>query len=213
MRCEFQIPGTQIAFASYLEQGSSFSPCTTKLFLEATMLKTLVMSAAVSALMVSGALAQASPPAKSEAAVSSPKFIQSQGTDKFVFSKFKGTNVLGPDNAKVGDVTDMLFDKGGKISGLIVGVGGFLGIGEKNVAIDMSAFEVVPADTGSSAPGAGSANNDPTNVKLKVSWTKDQLKNAPDFEYYKAPAPARTTSGPGASPTTGMAPRPSTPER
>jgi sporulation protein YlmC with PRC-barrel domain len=177
------------------------------------MLKTLMMSAAVSALMVSGALAQASPPAKSEAVVSSPKFIQAQGADKFVFSKFKGTNVLGPDNAKVGDVTDMLFDKGGKISGLIVGVGGFLGIGEKNVAIDMSAFEVVPADTGSSIPTAGSANNDPTNVKLKVSWSKDQLKSAPDFEYYRAPAPARTTSGPGASPTTGMAPRPSTPER
>jgi len=179
------------------------------------MLKTLVMSAAVSALMVSGALAQANPPANAPAkseAVSSPKFIAAQGTDKFVFSKFKGTNVLGPDNAKVGDVSDMLFDKGGKIVGLIVGVGGFLGIGEKNVAIDMSAFEIVPADTGSSAPTATSSNNDPTNVKLKVSWTKDQLKNAPDFEYYKAPARA-TSSGPGASPTTGMAPRPATPPR
>ena len=58
--------------------------------------------------------------------------------------------MLGPDNAKVGDVSDVLFEKGGKILGLIVGVGGFLGIGEKNVAIDMSAFEVVPASTGSS---------------------------------------------------------------
>jgi sporulation protein YlmC with PRC-barrel domain len=175
------------------------------------MLKTLMMSAAVSALMVSGALAQANPPARSDTAISSPKFIQAQGADKFVFSKFKGTNVLGPDNTKVGDVTDMLFDKSGKAHALIVGVGGFLGIGEKNVAIDIGAFEVVPADTGSSAPTAGSASNDPTNVKLKVTWSKEQLKNAPDFEYYKAPA--RTTSGSGASPTTGMAPRPSTPER
>jgi sporulation protein YlmC with PRC-barrel domain len=174
------------------------------------MLKTLVMSAAVSALMVSGALAQANPPANSPA-ISSPKFISAQGADKFVFSKFKGTNVLGPDNAKVGDVNDMLFDKSGKIVGLIVGVGGFLGIGEKDVAIDMSAFEVVPADTGTTATTAASTNNDPTNVKLKVSWSKDQLKNAPDFEYYKAPA--RTTSGPGASPTTGMAPRPAAPPR
>ncbi len=54
-----------------------------------------------------------------------------------MFSKFKGTDVLGPDDAQVGDVNDILFDKGGKILGLIVGVGGFLGIGEKNVAIDM----------------------------------------------------------------------------
>jgi hypothetical protein len=36
-----------------------------------------------------------------------------------------------------------------------------------------------------------SSSNDPTNVKLKVSWTKDQLKDAPDFQYYK---PASSTS-------------------
>ena len=166
-----------------------------------------MMSAAVSALMVSGALAQANPPAnpppaKTDAApMDGAKFIQAQGADQFAFSKFKGTNVLGPDNAKVGDVSDLLFEKNGKVVGLIVGVGGFLGIGEKNVAIDMSAFQMVPTDTGSS---------DPNNVKLKVSWTKDQLKNAPDFQYYKAPA--RTTSqGPAGSPTTGMAPRPAAP--
>jgi hypothetical protein len=190
------------------------------------MLKTLMISAAISALMVSGALAQAdmspkpaapaAPAAKTDAAPhDTAKFIAAQSTDQWVFSKFKGTDVLGPDNAHIGNVSDMLFDKNGKILGLIVGVGGFLGIGEKSVAIDMSAFQPVPADTGMSSTGAGgntamaSRNDDPTMVKLKVSWTKDQLKNAPDFQYYKPPA--RTTSGAGGSPTTGMAPRPTTP--
>jgi sporulation protein YlmC with PRC-barrel domain len=185
------------------------------------MLKKLMISAAVSALMVSGAMAQADPPKadmpKAEAPKAAPadtaKFIQSQGTDQFVFSKFKGTDVLGPDNAQVGNVSDILFDKNGKILGLVVGVGGFLGIGEKSVAIDMSAFQIVPASSVSSTTGAGggaasSASDDPTNVKLKVTWTKDQLKNAPDFQYYKAPA-RTTTSGPGG--TTGMAPRPTSP--
>src|SRR6516162_9620083 len=122
---------------------------------ETEMLRTLMMSAAVSALMVSGALAQANPPANAPAAKNdasethSPKFIQAQGTDKLVFSKFKGSDVLGPDNQKVGSITDMLFDKSGKIDGLVVGVGGFLGIGEKNVAIDMSAFQMVPASSNS----------------------------------------------------------------
>ena len=177
------------------------------------MLKTLMMSAAVSALMVSGALAQdkppmASPPAKAEgAAMDSAKFIQAQGTDQWVFSKFKGTDVLGPDNAHIGNVNDVLFEKNGKIVGLIVGVGGFLGIGEKNVAIVMSAFQPVPADTATVGGGGGgaasSSSSDPTNVKLKVSWTKDQLKSAPDFQYYKAPAPARSER-PTGSPT-GMA--------
>ena len=192
------------------------------------MLKTLMISAAISALMVSGALAQAdmspkpaapaAPAVKTDAAPhDTAKFIAAQSTDQWVFSKFKGSDVLGPDNAHIGNVSDMLFDKNGKILGLVVGVGGFLGIGEKSVAIDMSAFQPVPADTGSStgATGAGgntaiaSRNDDPTMVKLKVSWTKDELKNAPDFQYYKPPA--RTTSGAGGSPTTGMAPRPTAP--
>src|SRR5262245_13756775 len=174
---------------------------------EARMLKTLVISAAVSALMVSGALAQADKPADSG------KFIASQSTDQWVFSKFKGTDVLGPDNAHIGNVNDMLFDKNGKILGLIVGVGGFLGIGEKNVAIDMGAFQPVSVDTGSSSSGGGSSmttrSDDPTMTKLKVTWTKDQLKNAPDFQYYRPPA--RTTGAPSGSSTTGMAPRPTAP--
>jgi len=180
------------------------------------MLKKLMISAAVSTLMVSGAMAQANPPAaKADAApVDAAKFLSSQSTDQWVFSKFKGTDVLGPDNAQVGNVNDLLFDKNGKILGLIVGVGGFLGIGEKSVAIDMSAFQAVPADTGSTTGAGGggaamSSNNDPTATKLKVSWTKDQLKNAPDFQYFKPPS--RTTSGAGGSPTTGMAPRPMSP--
>ena len=90
------------------------------------MLKQLMISAAVSALMVSGALAQASPPAqmpkadapKADAAPGdTAKFVSSQSADQWVFSKFKGTDVLGPDNAQVGDVNDMLFDKNGKILG------------------------------------------------------------------------------------------------
>ena len=115
------------------------------------MLKTFMISAAVSALMVSGALAQADKPADSA------KFISAQSQDQWVFSKFKGTDVLGPDNAHIGNVNDMLFDKQGKILGLIVGVGGFLGIGEKNVASDMGAFQPVPYDTGSSTSGASTA--------------------------------------------------------
>jgi hypothetical protein len=38
-----------------------------------------------------------------------------------------------------------LFDKSGKILGVVVGVGGFLGVGQKNVAMDMGAFQIVPA--------------------------------------------------------------------
>ena len=106
--------------------------------------------------------------------------------------------MLGPDNAHIGDVVDVLFDKSGKVDAVIVGVGGFLGIGEKNVALDMSAFQVVPANINSST-NSTAPSNDPNDIKLKVSWTKEQLKAAPDFQYFK------TAARQAPSPTTGMA--------
>ena len=137
-------------------------------------------------------------------ATTGSKFLSTQSSDQLVFSKFKGTDVMGPDNTHVGDVNDMLFDKNGKIMALIVGVGGFLGIGEKNVAIDMSAFEVMPADTGVNN-AVRAATEDPTKVKLKVSWTKDQLKTAPDFEYYKPTRTSSTTPPPNPTPRESLA--------
>jgi hypothetical protein len=185
------------------------------------MLKILLITTALSGVIISGAIAQSetptAPPAKDQSAApkesaSAPeaKFITSQGADQWVFTKFRGSDVLGPDNARIGSVSDLLFDGTGKIIGVVVGVGGFLGIGAKNVAIDMSAFNAVPADSGSndsSNPPAGDAN-DPSSVKVKVAWTKDQLLNAPDFQYYKPPA--RTSSTPSPA-TTGSAPRPTAP--
>ncbi len=187
------------------------------------MLKTFLTATAVSALMVSGAFAQAqqSPPAASPAPSATPatpraatpapaakaggaQFIAAQKSDQWLASKFNGTDVLGPNNEKIGDVNDVLFAKDGKIIGVIVGVGGFLGIGQKDVALDMEAFQVVPASTTSDNTGsAAGAADDPNNVKLKVAMTKEQLKEAPAFERYKAPA--RTTgSTPGG--TTGQRP-------
>jgi PRC-barrel domain protein len=170
--------------------------------MEATMLKTVLITTAISGLVMSGAAtgAWAQDQKGGASAQSSPKFISSQSADQWVFSKFKGTDVLGPDNSHIGDVSDVLFDKSGKILGIVVGVGGFLGIGQKNVAMDMSAFQVVPANTGGSSTGVTTSSNDPTNVKLKVSWSKEQLQNAPDFQYYKAPSAAigsGSTSGIG----------------
>src|SRR5882672_2212063 len=183
------------------------------------MLKILLITTAVSAVIISGAIAQSetptAPPAKDQSAApkeptsaSEAKFITSQGADQWVFTKFKGSDVVGPDNASIGSVSDLLFDGTGKIIGVVVGVGGFLGIGTKTVAIDMSAFNVMPADTGNKDNAPTGNANDPTMVKLKVAWTKDQLKDAPDFQYYKPPVRTGATSSPT---TTGQAPRPMAP--
>jgi hypothetical protein len=152
------------------------------------MLKTLMITAAASSLLISGTLAQST----NGGASNSPKFVAMQNPDQWVFSKFKGTDVVGPNDETIGGVNDMLFDKSGRILGVIVGVGGFLGIGQKNVAIDMSAFQVVAAPN---VPSTSSVT-DPTNVKLKVAWTKDELQQAPDFQYYKASGSASNDSRP-----------------
>ena len=123
-------------------------------------------------------------PTDDAASASSAKFVNSQQQDQFLASKFKGTDVIGADDEKIGDVSDILFDKDGKIEAYVVGVGGFLGIGAKDVALAPSAFQVV----------AGRQVQERVR-QAALSMTKDQLKQAANFEPYKAPS---ATTGMGA---------------
>ncbi len=156
------------------------------------MIKKLMVGAAIGALMVSGALAQApnapagsnaNPPAAKQAELKSGRadFVMSQKPDQWLASRFKGTDVLGADNQKIGDVSDILIDKSGKIEAYVVSVGGFLGMGAKDVALAPSSFEVVAGQNG----GAD---------RLKISLSKDELQQAQNFSPYVAP---RTTTGAG----------------
>jgi hypothetical protein len=151
------------------------------------MLKKLMLTTAVSALMIGGAMAQTSPaPAPGAAAQSGATgTVTQQKPDQYLASKFRGTDVVGADNQKIGDVTDILFDKNGKIEAYIISVGGFLGIGAKDVALAPSQFQVMAAE------GAT------TYERLKLSMSKEQLQQMASFEPYSPPAPARTTTGAG----------------
>jgi hypothetical protein len=119
-----------------------------------------------------------SPATKSATANPSGKaqFVTKQSPDQHLATKFKGTDVIGTDDAKIGDVSDLLFDKDHKIVAFIVGVGGFLGIGAKDVAIDPVSFQAVPG-------------KDANDMKLRLSMTKEELKAAPAFEPYAPPRP------------------------
>ena len=80
-------------------------------------------------------------------------------------------DVYDPNNNKIGQISDVLVDKSGKISTLIIGVGGFLGAGQKDVAVP---FEEVQATTKDNK------------VHLVMNTTKDALKSAPGFKYDSA---------------------------
>ena len=170
------------------------------------MLKRIMAVAAVSGLALTSALAQTTPapstspttpptaaapatPAPSADTTTSPatkstatnpsgkaQFVTKQTSDQHLAAKFKGTDVVGTDDVKIGDVSDLLFDKDHKIVAFIVGVGGFLGIGAKDVAIDPASFQAVPG-------------KDANDMKLRLSMTKDELKAAPAFEPYTPPRP------------------------
>ncbi|HEY7297188.1 MAG TPA: PRC-barrel domain-containing protein [Xanthobacteraceae bacterium] len=77
-------------------------------------------------------------------------------------------NVYDPQDNKIGEIMDVLMDKDGKATALIIGVGGFLGAGEKDVAVPFHAVQMK------------TKNNKPY---LVMSATKDELKNAKGFKY------------------------------
>ena len=167
------------------------------------MLKKLMLTTAIGALMIGGAMAQTSTPspgASSTPSTTAAAPVSQQKPDQWLASKFSGTDVIGDDNQKIGDVTDILFDRTGKIEAYVVSVGGFLGIGSKNVALAPSSFQVMPGDQ------TGGTSYD----RLKLSMTKDQLQQMASFEPY---SPPRQTTGQGSGlggSGGGMAPRPST---
>jgi len=85
-------------------------------------------------------------------------------------TKFYKQNVYDPARDKIGTVDDVIVDDRGQISGLIIGVGGFLGAGEKDVAV---AFDAVHAELKSAG------------WYLTLDTTKAALKSAPGLTFDK----------------------------
>ncbi|MFN3658918.1 MAG: PRC-barrel domain-containing protein [Pseudolabrys sp.] len=112
-----------------------------------------------------------------------PGFAQNQSANEWRASKLIGTSVYGPDNASIGEINDVIIGSDGQFKAAIVGVGGFLGMGEKNVALPFEALSV-----------SRKANSESID-KVTVSYSKDELKNAPTFAYYEASGNTTTGSG------------------
>jgi sporulation protein YlmC with PRC-barrel domain len=77
-------------------------------------------------------------------------------------------NVYDPGNNKIGEVDDVLLGADGKINALVIGVGGFLGIGEKHVIVPFNAVK---------------ADRKDNKWQLMMNSSKDELKAAPGFKY------------------------------
>lgn len=86
----------------------------------------------------------------------------------FMASRLIGTDVYNNQNEAVGEIEDLVVDNGKTVSGVVVSVGGFLGIGESYVVLDPTTVVLSKKDN---------------SWKAFVDTSKDSLKNAPKFSY------------------------------
>jgi sporulation protein YlmC with PRC-barrel domain len=83
-------------------------------------------------------------------------------------SDYYNQSVYDPQDNKIGDIKDLLANKDGKIDAAIVGVGGFLGAGEKNVAVPFNSLKLTDKNG---------------KRYLVMNTTKEALKNAPGYTF------------------------------
>ena len=126
------------------------------------MKQTLIALAAVSALLASPALAIA------QTAVTTDTFTAAGPTD-VLSSNLIGLNVVNSQNETVGEIKDLILSQG-QLSGYILSVGGFLGMGERYVIVRPAAINIAYVDADSK-------------WKASMNATVDQLKAAPAFTY------------------------------
>jgi sporulation protein YlmC with PRC-barrel domain len=141
------------------------------------------------------------PPAKSSATVA-PK---AQG-DMWRASKLVGLNVYNDQNEKLGDISEILLDKSGKVDGVVIGVGGFLGMGKHDILVTMdklkfvdepvktsSATSTSPTSTTGSATRPAPSPSTSASTSTKSKWypdhavlsgaTKESLKSMAEFKF------------------------------
>ena len=116
----------------------------------------LLTAVAVAALLTAdGGLAQAA----------QPMVVAANTTDTVDAKNLVGQTVVDAEGKTLGEIDSVLVDAGGKVKYLIVGVGGFLGIGEKDVALRWDDLQRKTGD------------------KLVANVTKDQLTTMPAYRY------------------------------
>jgi sporulation protein YlmC with PRC-barrel domain len=140
-------------------------------------------SAALALCLVSPALAQQAPgtnapaPSANQPAMNAPapageanKFMTNEGQNQWLVRDRWNKSVYNAQGKSIGDLNDVLVGPDGKIQALVIGVGGFLGLGEKNVAIDYNYIE---------------KNGNITPDRITLNMTEQDLRSAPTFNRTK----------------------------
>jgi sporulation protein YlmC with PRC-barrel domain len=101
-------------------------------------------------------------------AQTSTAFLTQQSAGEWRAVNYLGRAVVNASGERVGDVNDLIFDRTGKLTTVVVGVGGFLGIGEKNIALGYDTLTYSEKDG---------------QRQIVVPLTKDALAAAPAYVF------------------------------
>jgi len=122
-------------------------------------------------------------------AAGSATYLTEQAENQISVNDFMGQPIYTSDNQSIGDINDLLVQEDGGIVAAVVGVGGFLGIGQKNVAIPFDNITITREMDDATMTGTGDAATTTTTteavadaeVRLVTTETADSLRNAPEF--------------------------------
>ena len=129
------------------------------------MLKSIVLAAFLTCGAM-GAYAQTTPsPAPAERTVSTGDF---NAKGDMAASALIGTKVRNANKESIGKIDEIYLDKDAKVTDVVISVGGFLGVGSKDVAVKWSDLKL---------------SRDDKSIVIMTSWTKDSLKAMPDYKY------------------------------
>ena len=173
------------------------------------MMKSFAAGLAGTALLATFAFAQ-TPPATTDKTPTAATVTTTTASDQWRISKMSGVKVYNEANENIGSINDLLMDKSGNVKIAVIGVGGFLGMGEHLVAVPYEKLKFVNepiaysgtaatnppgrpatttttgAATGTDRPAAPAATSTaskwyPDHAVFNAS--KDELKNMPEFKY------------------------------
>lgn len=101
-----------------------------------------------------------------DAGAASGTYLTEQAATQIAASDYMGKSIYNAEDKSIGDVNDLIMEENGGVVAAVVGVGGFLGIGEKNVAIPMDKLTVTREEN---------------SVRLTTTETAESLQSAPKF--------------------------------
>ena len=108
-------------------------------------------------------------PAKpAESASAAPSFLTKQESTDMLASNLIGQTVVNSQDESIGDINDLVTDESGKVIAVLVGTGGFLGLGEKDVALGYQDLRFVRDENGA--------------IKVIANVSQETLASAPDYE-------------------------------